>query len=57
VIPGSDHSNSDKSHEKIIAEIKRRLVKSHQKSVKKGNQSIVKNLDKFVKPKQEYSKL
>jgi len=51
VIPGSDHSNSDKSQGKIIAEIKRRLEKSHLRSLKKEIQSFVKNL---VKPEQEF---
>ena len=36
VIPGSDHSNSDKSQEKIIAEIKRRLEKKPPKKSEKG---------------------
>ena len=56
VIPGSHHSNSDKFQEKIIAEIKRRLVKkSHPKKVwKRKIKSFVKNLDKFVKPELEF---
>jgi len=54
VIPRSDHSNSDKSQEKVIAKIKRRLEKSHPRSLKKEIQSFVKNLDKFVKPEQNF---
>ena len=54
MIPRSEHSNSDKFQEKIIAEIKRRLEKKPTKSLKKENLSFVKNLDNFVKPEQEF---